>query len=335
MDNGSTPESGYFTQFAEATGPGGDGIVFAVGSGAWACGLPSCPMIYRSDDAGTTWARLPALGYTGGKLLLPPSFPADHRLFVATAQAVAVSGDNGGLFLPVTSVGGDAAMSPAFSSGDPRILLSAAAGWEYRDDTNATTPLLWGTTMGPARKFAFSPSHPADPRILVTGDERVAGPMTPSLVQVCRKSVCDEPVQLPGATGAPDGIAVAPSFARTGLAFTWRIGKLYRTVDGARSFSELRLPKATDIKNVVFADDDTVYAASAGFEGTKTAGGLFVSRDRGDSWTQLGAGTVLDRGVAAVALMRNGRLLVAPVSEVGGVLCSTDGGRTWASRCTD
>ena len=116
--------------------------------------------LFHSANGGATWEQLTATGYVGGAVLLAPSFPADPRIFVAGPNALQLSTDGGKTFTTVAPLGGAAAMSPAFSNGDPRILLGAVPGWEY-NDAAATVRSLPYT----ARALSGSPdSSAARPR---------------------------------------------------------------------------------------------------------------------------------------------------------------------------
>jgi RNA polymerase sigma-70 factor (ECF subfamily) len=331
FDRGSAPEDGYFTEFTQA---GQGNIVFAAGYASGGCNLPTCPALMRSNDGGVTWRRLPALGYTGGALLLPPNYPADPRLFVANPSVLQVSDDGGSTFSTLAPLGGPAAISPGFSLGDPRILIGATPGWQYRDDLGVISPNGWGTVLSTVRTFAFAPTYPSDRRVVIAGTAPTPANRNQSVVVVCTGSTCGKQAMLEGAAGPPT-VVLAPSFAHTGLALAWRRNQAYRTTDGGAAFAAIRLPMDAPVETAVFDDDNTLYVglSALGNDGT-SSGGLFVSRDVGDSWQALGAGTVLARGVAAVTRLGDGRLLAAPAAVAGGgILCSADGGQSWAPRC--
>ncbi|TMC47052.1 MAG: hypothetical protein E6J20_20285, partial [Chloroflexi bacterium] len=50
-----------------------DNTVYASGSLVTGCYRPSCPVLYRTTDGGAQWSSLPATGFAGGTILLPPS----------------------------------------------------------------------------------------------------------------------------------------------------------------------------------------------------------------------------------------------------------------------
>jgi RNA polymerase sigma-70 factor (ECF subfamily) len=330
IDQAEDPEAAYFTQFATPNSRAD--TVFAAGYASGGCSLASCPALFTSTDGGRSWRRVPGTSYTGGQLLLPPSYPADPRLFVAGASLLQVSHDGGGSFETLAPVGGQAAISPAFSSTDPQILVGAATGWQYRDDLGTVAPLSWGATVGTARRFVFAPAYPADPRVLVSSTAPGHATTTQSVVTTCRQSVCDDPVVLSGSTGTAS-IILAPSFASSGFGLAWRGDRLYRTTDGGRTFTLLALPTESFFSDVVFGADDAVYAAMWSIDKAVNRGGLFVSRDQGATWSRLGSGTSLDRGSITVVPLSASRLLAAPNGTERGLLCSVDAGATWSARC--
>jgi hypothetical protein len=258
--------------------------------------------------------------------MLPPSYPADARIFEIDSHALRVSADGGHLFRPLTPLGGFAAMSPGFSSADRQILVGAMPGWIYHDDITVVTPFDRAPEpTSVALSFAYSPAYLADHRLLVGGTSSPV--IGTSLVSLCTGSACTPATPLVGSTGTP-ALATTRSFATSGLAFAWQLGRLYRTLDAGRTFSPLSLPAVGQVKGLTDDAAGNVYLAVNGVKD----GGLFVSHDKGTSWSRLGRGTALERGATAVTPLADGHLLAGPAS--GGILCSADGGHSWASRCS-
>src|SRR5207302_9469193 len=187
---GQTPEQASFAQFVAA--PNSDGReLYATGFSDERCATTHCPVLFRSTDAGVSWKRLPAVGFVGGTVTLPPSYPADDRIFIAGPNALQVSNDDGGTFSDLTPLGGFAAMSPAFSTGDPRILVGAVPGWIYHDDSRVVTPLdLAPAPASTALSFAFAIEYPTDPRELIGGAVAHGDEPQSSVVSVCRHPNC-------------------------------------------------------------------------------------------------------------------------------------------------
>ncbi|MBV8385683.1 MAG: sigma-70 family RNA polymerase sigma factor [Acidimicrobiia bacterium] len=330
-NGGKTPESGSFESFTPSPNYQHDHEIYASGLSLKGC-ASICPALFHSTDAGASWTRLPAFGFEGGSVMLPPAYPTDHRIFVGGPHALKVSTDNGGTFIPLTPAGGYTAMSPAFSSGDSRILVGAIPVWIYHDDSKAVTPFdSVPESMSAALSFAYAPAYPADHRIVVGGTD--ATPAQNSIVSACDVSNCTSPAGLPGSTGTP-AVMTSRTYSTTGLAFAWNLHQLYRSTDGGRSFGPVRLPAGGEIEAVAEDAQGGLYVGLLQLDPGRASGGLFVSHDAGSTWTRLGHGTPLDGGVLSVTALPTGNLLVGPYAETGGGLqCSSDGGRTWAARC--
>lgn len=326
LDNVAVPEDAAFDSFT----PAGYGTtVYAAGSGTGGCEVARCPAIFRSDDSGATWSRLVAAGYVGGDLLIPPAYPTDGRLFVASSFALQVSNDGGRSFAGIANVGGPAAMSPEFSNGDPRILLGAAPGWVYNDIDKSVTPL---TSLSPpsslTRTFAFSPSYGIDGRMLVGGTQAPLGGADVSTVTLCDAESCLSTATLDSLNGTPQ-ILFSDSYASDRMVFAWRSTGLYRSVDGGRTFSMITLPRAALVETLVDNGPHGFLLAMSANRNTRAFGGLFSSSD-GLHWREIGLGA----GDVLAATRLGPRLLAGPSwSAGGGLRCSEDGGTTWRTRC--
>ena len=327
-DGGAAPEDATFHQLAVPSGS--SGTVFAVGSVSTGCRYPPCAAIFRSTDAGATWTRLPATGFTGGTLLVPPAYPADRRLFAVGPAGLQVSEDDGRTFASVTPLGGPAAMSPAFSAGDPVIWLGGAPGWRYDDRGGTVSPLtLVAGSNGGERTFAFSPAWPAETGVLVgtTAPDPAGGPQTAAIVR-CDGADCRPALTLPGAVGTPS-VLWTPQ-----VALAWRDDALFRSTDGGLTWT--RSSSATPFGAVQSVVDDGrggLYLAGVTLPAVPGSGGLFRSTDGGATWQRIG-GPATGSRVLAVAALSDGRVLVSRSTEAGsGLLCSHDGGVGWSTRC--
>lgn len=326
LDKTAVPEDAAFDSFT----PADDGrTVFAAGSGNGTCGAARCQALFVSRDAGATWSRLPADGYTGGKVMIPPAYPADSRIFVGSPFGLQVSADGGETFLNISTVGGPMAMSPDFSDGDPRILIGGAPGWVYDDRDRSVQPLT-SAALPPSlsRTFAFSPAFRADRRMLVGGTSSPLGGADVATVALCDGAGCTSIANLDTLSGAPE-LLVSENYASDGLVFAWRPNGLYRSADGGRSFSRVPLPSSGAVLSVVPAGPLGFLMAMRSQHAGSTPGGLFVSPD-GVSWTALSG---LPPSIVAAALIGD-RILAGPSwDEHGGLRCSSDRGTTWRSRC--
>jgi RNA polymerase sigma factor (sigma-70 family) len=330
-DGGQTPESSTFTSFTASPNYQQDHEVYASGSSYQLCAL-TCPALFHSTDGGASWHRVPGIGFEGGVVMLPPSYPADSRIFVGGPNALKVSSDGGRTFTPLTPAGGYTAMSPGFSSGDARILVGAIPGWIYHDATKAVTPFdSVPESASVALSFAFAPDYPRDHRIVVGGTD--SSPQANAIVSACDGSNCTAPAPLVGINGTP-AVMTSRSYSRSGLAFAWSGEKLFQSRDGASSFSRLTMPAPGQVQALTDDANGTLYLGLLDNSPNGTNGGLFASHDAGTTWSRLGAGTVLDHGVAGIIALPSGNLLVSPYAARGGGLqCSSDGGQTWGPRC--
>jgi hypothetical protein len=224
------------------------------------------------------------------------------------------------------------AMSPAFSSGDSRILVGAIPGWIYHDDTKAVTPFdAVPQSTSAALSFAYAPAYPRDHRIVVGGTDTT--PNTNAIVSACDVSACTAPALLAGATGTP-AVMTSRTYSTSGVAYAWDVDKFFRSTDSGRSFASVPLPVPGAVEAVAEDGHGGLYVGLLQVDAKGTSGGLFSSHDLGRTWTRLGTGTALDRGVFSIIALPSGNLLVAPYAARGGGLqCSSDGGQTWASRC--
>ena len=312
-----------------------DHTLFLTGVSNESCSGAGCNVMYRSTDGGATWYHLDAFGFQGGSIMLPPSYPADSRVFAANPNALQVSEDGGANFTGLAPLGGPAAISPGFSTTDHKILIGAAPGWTYRDDAppNQNLSPLDLAPLPASREFsfAFAPSYPSDNRTFVGSEPNSQDGMNLSAVSVCHDAQCDPAVELPGAMGTPT-VVPSKTVGSTGLLYAFRPDRLYRSTDAGATFTAVNLPAGSIIENLVDDSAGNLYVALAKADGSGT-GGVFTSHDHGSTWARLGGGTALDRGTSAVAVAPGGRLFATPSIAPGGILCSTDAGRHWSRRC--
>ncbi|HEX7166689.1 MAG TPA: sigma-70 family RNA polymerase sigma factor [Acidimicrobiales bacterium] len=299
--------------------PAGDGTVFAAGRSTASCDQAFCPVLFRSDDWGKSWRRLPALGFAGGSLLLPPTFPTDNRLFLVGQLSFLVSDDDGASFEEIAPVGGGAAISPTFGGGDPRIFLGNLPRWAYDDRVKAVVPAgLAVPSSSLTATFAFSPRYAADNTVYVGGTTITGGsvgPM-PSAVYACKGGICTESL-LPDAKTTP-GVATAAD----GSVWAWTGSKLFRSVDGVAPYQRVALPVRGAVRTIVSAPG-RVYVSVVNGSDIENGGGVLSTHDGGHSWQRIGAGTALAAGAATLTV--SGTRVVAAPATAAGLLCAADG----------
>lgn len=332
-DGGDSPDDVVLTDVTPSPAYSSDGTVFAAGHVTQGCTYVVCPVLFRSSDGGRTWHRLAAVGFQGGELLLPASYPADTRIFAAGPSGLLVSGDGGQSFLRAAAIAGSAAISPAFSSGDPRILFGATPGWEYRDDIGAAKPgglVLPSTAL--AGTVAFAPAYPRDPRILVGGTTAAVGGGNSSAVFLCENGVCDTTAVLPGYVGSAS-VAVSPDYLTDNVVVAWRASGLFGSRDGGRSFARMELPDGGDVVDVAFDGARVLVLVHPADAEAGTASRLLETTDLGRTWRTVSSGGA-GQALSAVDVIPDGRMLGSRTAAAGGgIVCSHDGGASWFDRC--
>lgn len=309
--------------------------IFALGT-YFGCTQGSCNALFRSGDGGATWTALPATGLNAHTLLVPPAFgDGENRLFAMGENGLQVSTDAGESFsvVPNSPLSGPAAMSPAFNSGEPdddRIFIGEAPFWKYDVGDRSTTPLGYTGLTATQIDFAFSPDFSED-GLVVAGGEVVTPQGSGYGVYDCVDGACTGQI-LPGLTGAPS-VHVADVGSADGLVtLAWLRGTLYRSVgEGAFEYID-GLPFDGKIVEIADDGDGRLYAAFKSTDPNSPNGGVAVSDDGGLTWTAVG-GEALTGG--AISISATPRAIVVGVSEMDGrgVMCSEDGGATWARRC--
>ncbi len=198
---GTTPEETQFQSFAPSPNYKKDHTIFA--AGAAPCAHASCPVLFRSTDGGASWTQLRAQGFKGYRLLLPPAYPKDPTIFAMGPAGLQRSDDAGATFQTVHPIEGEAAMSPLFNDGDPRILIAAGTVFEYWANTGVLTPASLIAPAGLRLTVAFSPSFPSDERFFVGGlGVDTTGVQRPSIHR-CTGVVCEQTL-LPRGLGVPE-----------------------------------------------------------------------------------------------------------------------------------
>jgi photosystem II stability/assembly factor-like uncharacterized protein len=329
------PDDVTVTQFTTPPAGSTSHDIYATGMSTQGCGPAPCAVLFHSTDSGVTWEHLRATGFSGGTVLLAPNFPIDRRIFATGPNGLQVSTDNGASFSTLVPLSGPTAISPAFPI-DHRILIGAVPGWEYRDDTNSTTPLqLDSRPRGHTLSLAFSPAYTKDGRLFVGTSSPDANNPTQqvSTVTVCSFGKCGTPAVLPNAdAGSLPTVQASRTFSSSGVAFAWAGAHLYRSADSAQSFKALTLPANGAVQGIAEDAEGALYVALLNTDAKGvTTGGVFVTKDAGKTWTQVGKDTGLAKGASSIVSIGKDRLLAAPVGS--GLVCSADAGKTWAKRC--
>lgn len=329
--DGATPEDTRFSSIvvSPAYGRGRDRTVFAAGQ-VRCVRQTLCSVLFRSIDGGTTWTRLDAKGFLADKLILPPSYPSDRRIFAMGPAGLQQSDDGGASFRIVNPLVGDIAISPNFNS-DPRIMIASTAIMEYWADRGLIKPAtLTAVGVSDRMTVAFSPAYPRQEVILVGNMRPDSKGQLHSNIQRCERSACID-AYFDETRGVPS-LKLSPTFASDGTAYAFTQDSLSRSDDGGVTFRRLGPPGRGMLQDLTLYDGNPaaqiLLAGVAGAEG----GGVYRSSDRGASWTGSSVGIPrFERGVGALAIAATGRLFAG--SNTLGIACSNDAGMTWAARC--
>lgn len=345
---GEASINGWRFEFTPSPSYQEDHTVFANG-GARCDGtvhLRTCSLLYVSNDGGATWRSLPASARRSGRLLLPPSYPQDPRIFSSSMDELSVSADGGQTFSAVTAVTGPATISPLFSAGDPRFVFGSDRNqrsplpMQYREGDPALAPLdIPLPPTAAAMELWFAGSYASDGRMFVGVLEAptLVGPGTSGLPRVavripalysCTADACDRVIDFGFDTLSP---MLTWSPAQPETVFAGSTSTLHRSFDGGLSFRSIGLP-GTDPMRLLGAlaasPDGRLYAkvhVTGGYQQ------LWASDDDGETW-QLRRNE--PSSFSNLAVLPDGKLLEGrPTDDGNGVRCSVDGGRTWSAFC--
>jgi len=297
-----------------------DGIVFAGGFEG----------VFVTDDAGTLWRQRDIYGQRVNRtVLFSPTWAQDRTLFFANhggglmvlepatnAGAATLGGSfGGGGLLPTTGGGSSPGRSLAgLPSHQP------PAPWTKQLPTHWDVRAL-GTSSLHLRPLALAPDFPADPTVF-TGH-----------LQLYRSQNAGQTwttLTFPPGVLVVRSVGLSPDYATDQTLFFGTSGEgLYRSTTRGDTWQEIGLDLAPDFwareirVSPDFTRDDTLYIASDT--------GLWVSRDRGDSWELLDGG-LGQPGVRSLELspdFTSDRTIFAGTVEQG-VFISTDAGLSWA-----
>lgn len=280
--------------------------------------------IFRSSDGGATWTRLQADGFRSGRVLVPPTYPQKPTLFAHDELALYRSDDHGTRFVVVAPAVGGVVFSPAYASGDERLLLGGSPVWEYWVSTGLANPVP-GTVGRPQTRSVLAADSFVTDGALLLGGTAPTGPATQvGAVYRCSPTACAAPVLLPGTVASPKLRRLAD-----GTIAAWDNMRMFLSTDEGASFQATTAPVPYGYMTITdMAPGELLMAVTA----HTTATGMFYSDDTGSSWTGIGVGTPLQRGAVDLVRLSDDVVVAAPMGT-NGIRCSTDGGATWAPSC--
>ncbi|MHB8719738.1 MAG: RNA polymerase sigma factor [Candidatus Dormibacteria bacterium] len=328
-----------FTSFAASPAYGHDRTVFAAGDVATACpGL--CPVLFVSHDGAASWQQvLPASGFAGGSVLLPPAYPADPIIFAIGPTGLQRSDDGGATFRTVVPGVTQAAMQPGAAAGQASIMLASVPLLVYSEATGLVSP---GPALPAGVGAVDAITYLGDGQHVVIAGERadpLARGQTDAVLAVCDALQCSVNAAFPGVR--PSAVVASSSEGSGGTVVALVGGALAVSRDDGASFTMARIGDgaaayalamssryATFPELLVIANMDTVGVSSQ----------LLQTFDGGAAFTALAVSGLPAAAVFnAAAILPDGALLIGPFTHSGdgalGIRCSADGGRTWAAAC--
>jgi RNA polymerase sigma-70 factor (ECF subfamily) len=326
------PQDVTVTAFTPSPQYSQDRTIFASG---YRVGCASgCAVIFRSRDAGRSWTFL---GFQpGGPVVLPPAYPADQSLYVATGSGLARSDDGGTSFRVVAPIVGPTVAAPDGAPGGARILMVGSQTpqlWVYSEARDSLAP-------GPAMPLGLLPDSltlvDADHFVIAAHDATQNAPALGRTYFVeCTINSCQTAAIFAGY--APGIQFVGPSSVR-GLVAAFSGSAIYVSRDGGQTFRESSAPPGT-ITTASFLGAPTAPVLVIAYGRTVVSGAasaLAISTDGGSTYTTLPSfsGATI---VTTLGGLVDGHVLayLAPGGSGGstGLRCSSDGARTWASSC--
>jgi hypothetical protein len=224
------------------------------------------------------------------------------------------------VFIPNAELAPLAAISPAFNTGDPRIVIGGKMLTQYDDKERAASIFPWIASTA-ALKPAFSPSAGTEKILMVGGLEKdsVLGQVSviyrcTGIGIVCMRSVL-------GRTWAPQ-IVFSPDFEESGVVYAFN-DVLYASTDKGKSFYRMTVPNDYPPSDVASSADGALLFSTS----SRLYGELYVSADKGLTWKEVksdvlkGAHKVVAAGTYVL------------VTKQKGLACSIDNGSTWRPRC--
>ncbi|MHB8509825.1 MAG: beta propeller repeat protein, partial [Candidatus Dormibacteria bacterium] len=309
-----------------------DHTIFASGTLGAGCNRPAgCPVLFRTTDAGQSWKPLPAGGFAGGKILLPPTYPSDPTIYASTPLGLQLSTDQGGTFqLTVPNPAPDSIATNA-NGAETIVAIGSNPMWIYHSSTGSITP-------GPAEPAGLTlPDDIAIGRdgsiIATTTQVDLRAPQAvDGVVLTCGSLVCRE--TLVATATAPLHLEVAPL---SGEVVAWAPTRLYTSDDGGKSFIQRLIPDADGSLGSVTPSLQSAHSLVFGFNAPPEHGGpsVLVSAE-GSPYLGARSGPPDAANLSFAQQMPDGRLIVtleAPLVQIFGIRCSSDGGLTWSLGC--
>jgi photosystem II stability/assembly factor-like uncharacterized protein len=289
--------------------------------------------VYRSPDGGLTWTNVSTgIDRTVVAVAFDPTNPA--RMYAGTLGAgIYRTTNSGGSWTPINSGLDDTAiLSLAVSPSNPSVLYAGGLQWVYRSEDGGDSWYIADNNY-PAYYIEAVAVDPGNANTFYAGSQRPGWRLDTGL---------PPSGFFKSTTGAGNGSLVLKNsgmqdtfvldIAQDALnssilyAGTWGSG-VYRSDDGGASWQPknagLTVPYVYGVEAAKDGSNPVLYAATF-----YSDGGLFRSTDRGETWTEVSAGSNLYPVVFDVKTTSTADNLVAATSR--GVYWSANGGSSWS-----
>ncbi len=258
--------------------------------------------MYRSDDGGYSWKKLPLMGGNEGwgPEGTQAGHPIDFQVDPLDPDRIFVNNYGGGNFLSI-------------NGGQTWTIASKGyTGAQVRD--LAVNPLEPAQMIAAARSGIFTSYN---------GGEDWTGMAQPPFYQLDWHTV-----------------AINPADGNTILSELTCPRVLVRSTDAGQSWQQVaQAPMKMAWKDIVFAPSDPqiAYAGIAGwyscgsFDEQQPGGGVYRSEDGGKTWSPANDTNTSDAAIAKIAVDPGNPQVVYAATFNKGLLKTTDSGKTWAS----
>ena len=311
-----------------------DHTVFLWGLGQCPTAEPSsCDVLFRSTDAGATWSRLAYLTYGSGSVLLPPSYPVDHRFLVLTPKVELTEYDD--TVKATWTVPGiqSAAIAPWSTPGDIQVAaLSVAGTVGFYQAGGSTAP-----QPGPMLPGGFQPqfiSYGTPGQLVVSGE--VPGIGTHAITVCPMTGTCAPLVQLAGNGGSGVQLMASPQVSTDHVVLAVEDFDVYVSQDGGTTFHQVFVaPGGGHIVAATVGQGPTGPRIVASYIGgvVQNRPRVVVSDNAGASFTDITGSFDAVNNVLGVAACADGTILTGLTGYVadtsGFALRQTTGNGTW------
>jgi len=334
----ANPADTNFASLTPSPTYGRDRTVFASGTLASACGRPTCPVLFRSNDGGASWQKVPANGFAGGTVLLPPAYPVDPTIFISGPAGLQQSDDRGLTFRVVVPIPGPMTMAPDSTPGNARVVIGAQPILVYSAGTGQVAP---GPPLPPGITPPDDIAYAGPNTLLVTAeqfDPTASGQQDGVVLRCDGGSTCQPIFVAPGVIVWK--LVVSPTYLTDRTVFAFSGSHIAVSRDGASTLTELAGMSFGNLNTLVLAPNYaqslrlTVGSRVADISGHQRPT-LMKSADGGKTYAALaGSGLTAPMLLNALVHLPDGRILAAlDGPQIFGLRCSADGGDTWLATC--